>query len=62
MDKKSKHTKGANQKEKMTRKEAIKKAGVTALATSSLILLNSKESSACSCPNHNYSHDWGENE
>lgn len=44
---------------KISRKEAIKKAGVTALAATSLVLLQTDASASTSCPNHNYKHNWG---
>lgn len=44
---------------KITRKQAIKKAGITALAATSLVFLKTKASACDSCQNHNY--NWGGN-
>lgn len=46
----NKKTHSENFNEKITRKEAIKKAGVTAMAATSLLLLNTKaEASGSAC-------------
>ena len=47
--------KTTNTGKKITRKEAIKKVGITALATSSFLLLNTQKSQACSTT-HTYHH------
>jgi len=42
--------KGISSEEKITRKEAIKKAGITALTAASLLFLSTQASSAQSAP------------
>ena len=59
MEKAKKQNKEKNSGKKMTRKEAIKKAGVTALAATSLILLDTK-AKACASGYSGGDHEGGE--